>query len=200
MYEYIRGEISEINPSYLVLEAGGVGFFINISLNTYSRITEHKDALEIKKKCKVFVHQAIREDAHVLFGFFDRRERDIFRLLISVSGIGGNTARMILSSMNTQEIEEAISTGNVNALKSVKGIGLKTAQRVVIDLKDKFSNELAGIDELFASKGNLKTEALSALTTLGFNKMAAEKMIDKLLVEKKSLSVEELVKECLRRL
>jgi Holliday junction DNA helicase RuvA len=174
MFEYIKGKISEITPTYIVLENNSVGYYIEISVNTFSQIDEKNEIL-------LFLHQVIREDAHKLFGFTTKKEREIFRLLISVSGIGANTARMMLSSMIPDEIEGAILDGNVNLLKSIKGVGAKTAQRVIVDLRDKVGK----IDEssnIFVEQDNtLKNEALSALVMLGFAKNTVEKALDKLL-------------------
>ena len=130
MYEFIRGIITERNPAHIVIEAGGVGYFINISLNTYSKFNEQKEGL-------LFLHQVVRDDAHVLYGFSDKSERELFRNLISVNGVGSNTAIMMLSSLSPDEIAAAVTTENVAVLKAVKGIGIKTAQRIIIDLKDK---------------------------------------------------------------
>jgi len=194
MYEYIQGKLEKLTPTYAIVDVTGIGYFINITLYSYS-------FLEGKHDCRLFVHQAIREDAHVFFGFSDPRERDVFRMLISVSGIGTNTARMMLSSLSYNEIELAIQRSDINLLKTIKGIGLKTAQRVVIDLKDKLGK--AGPDnEIFmSSKGNtLKDESLSALIMLGFSKNAVEKVIDKILAINSNISVEELIKNALKQL
>ena len=170
-----------------------MGYFINISLSTFSK-------LEGKSEFKVLVHEVIREDSHLLFGFADADERDIFRLLISVSGVGANTARMMLSSLNSVEIEKAIMGSDVNVLKSVKGIGLKTAQRIIIDLKDKLG-KTAGTGEIFAFSDNTKREeALSALVMLGFAKSAVIKILDKIVKEEKNLTVEEMIKKALKNL
>jgi Holliday junction DNA helicase RuvA len=193
MYEYIKGKISELAPMYAVLDNGNIGYYINISLNTYSQITEKED-------CMLFIHQIIREDANTLYGFADKNEREIFRLLISVSGIGANTARMMLSSLSPSEIQKAIQNDNVSLIKSIKGIGIKTAQRVIIDLKDKISKTETET-EIFTPKYNtIKEESLSALVMLGFSKIAVEKTIDKILAENKTIRVEDLVKKALKQL
>ena len=142
MIDYIKGPITRITPAFLIVETGGMGYFVNISLNTFSK-------LEKKSEFRILIHEVIREDAHQLFGFADEEEREIFRLLISVTGVGANTARMMLSSLQPQEIEKAIIGSDVNVLKSVKGIGLKTAQRIIVDLKDKVG-KIAGSGEIFA--------------------------------------------------
>ena len=193
MIDYINGTITRITPAFLTIETGGMGYFINISLSTYSK-------LEGKEEFKILVHEVIREDAHQLFGFADREEREIFRLLISVSGVGAATARMMLSSLNPEEIEKAIIGSDVNLLKSVKGIGLKTAQRIIVDLKDKLGKP-SETGEIFAVSDNtMREEALSALVMLGFAKSSVSKVLDKILREEKTLSVEELIKRALKNL
>lgn len=193
MIDYIKGAITQITPTFLTLECGGIGYFVNISISTFSK-------LEGKTEYKVLVQEVIREDSHLLFGFADREERDIFRLLISVSGVGANTARMMLSSLNSVEIEKAIIGSDVNVLKSVKGIGLKTAQRIIIDLKDKLGKQ-AGSGEIFAFADNTKREeALSALVMLGFAKSAVSKILDKIVKEEKNLTVEDMIKRALKNL
>ncbi|MBE9469570.1 MAG: Holliday junction branch migration protein RuvA [Bacteroidetes bacterium] len=193
MYEYIKGNLIEINPTYAVVDAHGIGYFINISLNTYSKLSE-------KKECLLYIHQTIREDAHILYGFFDKKEREIFELLISVSGIGPNTARMMLSSLSSFEIKEAINTNNVTLLKSVKGIGAKSAQRIIIDLKDKLG-KFEETGEFLSSQNNTnKDEALSGLVMLGFSKNAVEKVLNKIISENNNLDIEELIKLALKRL
>jgi holliday junction DNA helicase RuvA len=193
MINYIKGTIIEINPTSVTIETGGIGYFVNISVNTFSK-------LDGKSENIILVHEVIREDSHQLFGFADKEERDIFRLLISVSGIGANTARMMLSSLNPGEVEKAIIESNVNVLKSVKGIGLKTAQRVIVDLKDKVGrSSLTG--EIFAFEDNSKREeALSALVMLGFARSAVSKVLDKIIREEKNLTVEDLIKRALKNL
>jgi Holliday junction DNA helicase RuvA len=193
MIDYIKGDITQITPTYLLIETGGIGYLVNISLTTFS-------SLETKKEYKILVHEVIREDSHQLFGFADNEERDIFRLLISVSGVGANTARMMLSSLNPGEIEKAILGSDSNLLKSVKGIGLKTAQRIIIDLKDKVGKH-AGSDEIFTFADNTKRdEALSALVMLGFAKSAVSKVLDKIVRDEKNLSVEDMIKRALKNL
>jgi Holliday junction DNA helicase RuvA len=193
MIDYIKGAITQITPTFLTLECGGIGYFVNISISTFSK-------LDGKNEYKVLVHEVIREDSHLLFGFADNEERDIFRLLISVSGVGANTARMMLSSLNSAEIEKAIIGSDVNVLKSVKGIGLKTAQRIIIDLKDKLGKQ-AGSGEIFAFADNTKREeALSALVMLGFAKSAVSKILDKIVKEEKNLTVEDMIKRALKNL
>ncbi len=193
MFEYIKAQLVELNPTYAIMDNNGLAYFINISLNTYSQLKEGEPTT-------LFLQQIVREDAHLLFGFADKAEREVFKLLITVSGIGANTARMMLSSLNTAEVKSAIESGNVNVLKSVKGIGLKTAQRVIIDLKDKIGK--TEIDEnIFTTLNNTKREeALSALVMLGFNKPAIEKALDKITNEESDFSVEELIKFALKRL
>lgn len=191
MLDFIKGEIVELNPAYVVLEANSLGYFVNISLSTYTVLSE-------QKMCKLYVYEAIREDAYILYGFLSPADRQIFLHLISVSGVGANTARMIMSSLSTAEIQEVIATQNENALKSVKGIGLKTAQRIIVDLKDKIlRTEVSGVLPLIPVSST-KSEALSALVMLGFNQQASQKALDKILAESPQLSVEELIKKALK--
>ena len=193
MIDYIKGSITQITPTFLTIEAGGIGYFINISLTTFTR-------LEGKNDYKILVQEIIREDSHQLFGFADKEERDVFRLLISVTGVGAATARMMLSSLNPAEIEKAIIGSDVNLLKSVKGIGLKTAQRIIVDLKDKLGKQ-TGTDEIFTVTDNTRREeALSALVMLGFAKSAVVKVLDKIIREEKNLTVEDLIKRALKNL
>lgn len=196
MYEFIEGKLKELTPAYAIMQIGGIGYLVQISLNTYSQLNSSAS----KDNCNLFVHQVIREDAQLLFGFYTKLEREIFRLLITVSGVGANTARMILSSMNPDEISKAIADSNVNALKNVKGIGLKTAQRIIVDLKDKINLSSTG-DENFLLKDNrIKDEALNALVTLGFPKSTVDKVLDKLLSAGNQYNVEDLVKQALKNL
>jgi len=193
MIDYIKGAITRITPTFLTLETGGVGYFINISISTFSR-------LEGKSDYKILVHEVIREDSHQLYGFADNEERGVFRLLISVSGVGANTARVMLSSLSPGEIEKAIIGSDVDILKSIKGIGLKTAQRIIVDLKDKVGKQ-TGSDELFALADNtIRDEALSALVMLGFAKSTVLKVLEKIAREEKSLTVEDMIKRALKNL
>ncbi len=193
MITHIKGKLIEKTPTYVVVETAGLGYLLHISLNTYSKISD--DELVF-----LYTHLSVKEDSHTLFGFVDKIEREIFRLLISVSGVGPSIARTMLSSMTTDEIQQAIASENVGVIKSVKGIGVKTAQRVLIDLKDKILKTYS-IDEVSASVNNTnKNEALSALEVLGFVKKQAEKVIDKILLEDNTLSVEALIKKALKNL
>jgi len=193
MFEYIQGRLVELTPTYAVIEAGNIGYFIHISLYTYTKLTKSTEA-------KLFIHQVIRDDAHLFFGFADKHEREMFLMLISVTGIGANTARMILSSLSPTEIEQAIFEGNVALLKSIKGIGTKSAQRVIVDLKDKIG-KTAEIDEIFATESNtLREESLSALVMLGFSKASVQKVLDQILQQENEITVEELIKKALKKL
>ena len=193
MISHIKGRLVEKNPTDVVIESGGVGYFINISLNTFSKIPDKEDL-------KLYTHLLVREDAHILYGFAEKSEREIFRLLISVSGIGASTARTMLSSMEPIQIRDAIASDNVGAIQSIKGIGAKTAQRVILDLKDKIL-KIYDIDEVSSSQDNTnKDEALSALEVLGFTKKQSEKVIDKILKGEPHLSVEEIIKHALKNL
>jgi Holliday junction DNA helicase RuvA len=193
MIDYIKGAIAQVTPTFIILETGNVGYFINISLTTFTK-------LEGRSECKILIHEVIREDSHQLFGFADKEERDIFRMLLSVSGIGASTARMMLSSLSPEEIDKAIASADVNILKSIKGIGLKSAQRIIVDLKDKFGKQ-TGSGEIFAFSDNTKRdEALSALVMLGFAKSAVVKVLDKIVREGKDLTVEDIIKKALKNL
>ena len=193
MYEFIRGIFIERNAAHIVIETGGVGYFVNISLNTYSKINNQKEGL-------LYLHQAIREDAHVLYGFADKSERDLFRNLISVNGVGASTAIMMLSSLSPDEIAAAVTTENVAVLKAVKGIGIKTAQRIIIDLKDKLG-KLYETDQILPLPNNtILNESLSALVMLGFVKRDAEKVVSKILQEQPQTTVEGVIKQALKRL
>ena len=195
MFDYIKGEPTELNPAYVVLETGGIGYCIHITLPTFS-------ALSGKTNAKLYVYEAIREDAHLLYGFMNQAERQLFLLLISVSGIGANTARMIMSSYSSQEIQEMIATGNVVALNAIKGIGSKTAQRIIVDLKDKIQ-KIALVpgqssNPVFAANNELKEEAVSALVMLGFAAAASQKTVDQILKSEPHLRVEQLIKMALK--
>jgi Holliday junction DNA helicase RuvA len=200
MIEYIKGELADDTPAYAVIEAHGVGYGLNISLNTYS-------AIQGKKEVRLWAYEAIREDAYMLFGFATRQEREMFMLLITVSGVGANTARMILSSMTVAELCNVISTGNEKLLKSVKGIGLRTAQRIIVDLKDKIVT--SGIaQELPSNAGqstplvnnSVKDEAVGALTMLGFAPAPSQKVVVAILQQQPDLPVEQVVKLALKQI
>lgn len=193
MIDYIKGQIAELTPTSVTIETYGIGYFINISLNTYS-------ALENLKEAKLFIYESIREDAHQLFGFFDNRERLIFTHLISVSGVGASTARVMLSSMNPNELVAIISTGNADLLKTVKGIGLKTAQRIIVELKDKLKTEGADMLQISAVTNPSGDEAIAALVMLGFSQPASQKVVGKILKEKPDSKVEEIIKTALKML
>lgn len=195
MIAHIQGQITEITPTYTVIDCSGVGYHINISLNTFSEISG-------KKEAKLYTHLAIREDAQVLYGFSYRDERALFLHLISVSGVGGSTAMIMLSSLQADEIIEAIAIQDTDVLKSIKGIGNKTAERIIVDLKDKISKlETSEGNKINSIDNTIKQEALSALVMLGFNKKATEKALNKILkLEEKPSSVEELVKKALKLL
>lgn len=195
MYEYIQGTVAEAAPAYAVIDAGGVGYFINISLQTYSQIENLASA-------KLFVHYLVREDAQTLFGFATKKERELFRLLISVSGVGGNTARMILSTYSTSELQNIIATGNAVLLKNVKGLGLKTAQKIIVELSGKMLDlNDAGMAAVANTGSNeIYDEALAALVMLGFGKAASEKVLRQIMKAEPSITVEEAVREALKRL
>jgi Holliday junction DNA helicase RuvA len=193
MYEYIKGKLIESSPAHAVIDINGVGYFLNISLNSYTHIHQLNEVL-------LYVHENIREDAHLLFGFFDKNERELFRHLISVSGVGANTARMMLSSVSPAELTNAIVTGNVNTLKAVKGIGLKTAQRILVELKDKLGKGSLGDNFLPGIDNTVRDEALSALVMLGFVKANCQKVVEQILTENPSLTVEMVIKQAFKML
>ena len=195
MIEYIKGEITDLTPTCCVLETNGIGFQLNVSLVTYQE-------LQGQSAARLYVYENIREDAHVLYGFWTKAERELFLLLISVSGVGAATARMILSSFSVTELQEIIATGNVNAIKSVKGIGLKSAQRIIVDLKDKVElgmrNEELGMGNVSLSSNNENMEeAVAALVALGFQKAASVKVVEKLMKEDATMAVGKIVKRAL---
>ena len=197
MISYIKGKLIEKNPAYVVIEtAGGVGFYINISLATFSKLKDENEEI------KLLTYFIVKEDAQILYGFMEEEERDLFKLLLTVNGIGPNTARLILSSMSVGEVLNAIATEDVKAIQSVKGIGAKTAQRVIVELKDKAKKaDWAGTAKISVSYNNNKYEALSALVALGFPKSGAETVLDKIIkAEGIQLSVEELIKKSLKLL
>ena len=199
MIEYIKGELADLSPAMAVVEAGGVGYAMNISLNTYS-------AIQGKNAVKLYAFEAIREDAHVLYGFVSKKERELFQLLITVSGIGPNTARMVLSSMSPSELCNSISTGNEKLIKGIKGIGLKTAQRIIVDLRDKIVT--LGIAEEIPAGGSIqspvnnqvKDEAVSALTMLGFSPAPSQTVVVSILQERPDAPVEEVIKLALKQI
>ncbi|MDP3453778.1 MAG: Holliday junction branch migration protein RuvA [Bacteroidales bacterium] len=196
MYDYIKGELAELTPTEVVIENNQIGYKLLISLQTYSQLKRDTD-------CKLFIYHHLREDTEQLYGFFNKEERSLFCHLIEVSGIGPNTARMMLSSMSSEEIRNAIITGDVNRLKSIKGIGLKTAQRMLIDLKDKIGKSSTGdtvAQYLPGTSGKQREEASSALILLGFSKSNVDKVLDSLIKENPSHTLEELIKLSLKRL
>lgn len=197
MLEYIKGEIADITPATVVIDCNGVGYIANISLNTYS-------AIQGKKEVKLYLFESIREDAYVLFGFSSKKERSLFTLLISVSGIGGNTARMILSAMTSDELIGVIAGENIALLKSVKGIGMKTAQRVIVELKDKISNadfaSSVGVVSAVSVNKEVMSEAVSALNMLGFATAPSQKIVIQLLKNNPDAPVEKIIKDALKML
>ena len=193
MITHLKGKLTEKNPTHIVVECGGVGYFINISLHTFSKLLD-------SEQISIFTHLQVKEDSHTLYGFAEKSEREIFRLLLSVSGIGSSTARTMLSSLSPAQIRDAIASGDAATIQSIKGIGTKTAQRVILDLRDKIL-KVYDIDEVSASSNNTnKEEALSALEVLGFARRSAEKVVDKVLRQDTSLSVENIIKLSLKNL
>ena len=204
MIEYVKGEIVEITPAYAVIDVHGVGYGLNISLNTYS-------AIQGKSEARLWVYEAIREDAYVLFGFGTKEERDMFLLLITVSSVGANTARVILSELTVAELCNVIATGNERILKGVKGIGLKTAQRIIVDLKDKIPQELGvqefrstgtqtSVPKINAAQKQVRDEAVGALTMLGFSPAPTQKVVNAILKEHPDAPVEQVVKMALKQI
>lgn len=193
MITHIQGRLVEKNPTDVVIECNGVGYFINISLHTFSE-------LPASENVKLFTHLLVREDAHILYGFSSVAEREIFRLLISVSGVGASIARTMLSSLAPEQVLDAISMNDIPTIQSVKGIGAKTAQRVVLDLKDKIL-KVYGLSSISAGTSNTnKNEALSALETLGFVRKQSEKVVDAIVKENPEASVEMIIKQALKNL
>jgi len=193
MITHIRGKLVEKNPTYAIIECNGVGYFLHISLNTFSKIPDSEAVL-------LFTHLYIREDAHTLFGFADKTEREIFKLLISVSGVGPSIARTMLSSMTTDQIQQAIASEDIPTIQSVKGIGAKTAQRVIIDLKDKILKTYDLKEDSINTSNTIKEEALSALEVLGFTRKQVEKMVQKILRESPTITLENIIKQALKNL
>ena len=193
MITHIQGKLVEKTPTEVVIDCGGVGYHINISLHTYS-------LLPASDQIKLFTYLQVKEDAHTLFGFVEKSEREIFKMLLSVSGIGSSIARTMLSSLEPKQVIHAIAVGDVNTIQSVKGIGGKTAQRAILDLKDKVL-KLYDLDEVSISQNNTnKDEALSALEVLGFNKKLAEKVVDKIVAQDIDATVESIIKQALKNL
>jgi Holliday junction DNA helicase RuvA len=193
MITHIKGRLVEKAPTSVVIESNGIGYLINISLNTFSQIPDNENL-------KLYTHLQIKEDSHTLYGFYTIKEREIFRLLISVNGIGSNIARTMLSSISPEQIIDAISRENVSLIQSVKGIGSKTAQRVIIDLRDKIL-KVYDLDQGITSSNNTnREEALSALEVLGINKRSSEALVDRIVVENPDISVESIIKETLKNL
>ena len=195
MYEYISGKVAELAPTYAVVEAAGVGYYINISLQTFSAV-EHADNV------RLYVHFAVREDAQALYGFATKEERELFRSLISVSGVGGNTARTILSTYSPSELRNIIATENAVLLKNVKGLGLKTAQKIIVELSGKIAlmGATSAVETAPVADGGIYDEAMAALTMLGFQRAASDKALKAILKESPSIAVEEAVRQALRRM
>lgn len=193
MITHIQGKLAEKNPTHVVIDCNGVGYMLNISLHTYSQIPDNE-------QLKLYTHLQVKEDSHTLYGFSSLAEREIFRLLISVSGIGSSIARTMLSSLTPKQVREGIASSDVALIQSIKGIGAKTAQRVIIDLKDKIL-KIYDLDEVSVSKGNTnKDEALSALEVLGFVKKQAERVVDKIMIAQPDADVETIIKQALKNL
>lgn len=193
MLDYLKGRIIEISPTHVVLDNNGIGYFINISINTYSNLSGKEESL-------LYIHEVIREDTHQLYGFTDKDEKGIFLHLISVNGVGANTARVMLSSLAPSEIVSAIGHNDINLLKSIKGIGAKTAERIIVDLRDKVTKFADGGQIVAPMDNTIKDEALSALVMLGFPKVKVEKVLNNILNLKSDYSVEGLIKEALKRI
>ena len=195
MIEYVKGNITELTPTYVVVETAGVGYFCNISLTTYTK-------LQGQNETKVYVYESIREDAHSLFGFYNKKERELFLLLISTSGVGANTARVILSSYNPEELANIIASGDVNSMNKIKGIGLKTAQRLILDLKEKVLKLLPEDAEVVSVSDStgVGEEAVMALTMLGYTAANAKKAVEKVVKQEPGLAVEQIIKKALKLL
>ncbi len=196
MYEYIQGPVAELTPTGAVIDAGGVGYYLIISLQTFSQIGSAPQA-------KLYTHYVVREDAQLLYGFFTRTEREVFRLLIGVSGVGGNTARMILSSFTAEEVRTLVATGQADVLKSVKGLGIKTAQKIIVELRDKIGSVSGEFSPALSAQGAgdaTYQEALSALVMLGFTRTASEKALQSVSRENSGASVEDLIRLTLKKM
>jgi Holliday junction DNA helicase RuvA len=193
MFAYIEGILVEKNPTYAVIDCQGVGYMLHISLNTFSKLHQERET------CRLFTHLQIKEDAHTLYGFSSQEERQLFRMLIAVSGIGASTAQMMLSAMSASELTSCIASGDASALQSIKGVGTKTAQRIVIELQSKIAKTDISINKMNSSNNNVRNEALSALVLLGFSRQNAEKAVDKVLKHSDGdMSIENLIKESLK--
>lgn len=193
MITHLKGKLVEKSPTNVVIEVNGIGYWVNISLTTFSQIPDNENI-------KLYTHLQVKEDSHSLYGFYSKKEREIFRLLISVSGVGTSTARTMLSSLDPQQVVEAISTNNVSIVQSVKGIGSKTAQRLIIELRDKIL-KIYDLDETYVNSNNTtREEALSALEVLGINKKSSERLVDNIIKENQDISVEEIIKETLKNI
>lgn len=196
MIEYVKGKIAECTPTYAIIDIGGLGYMVNISLTTYETIKDQEEA-------KLIIHEAIREDAYNLYGFATTEEREFFRLLIAVSGVGANTARMILSSSTTGDLKRAIMLDDVKSIKAIKGIGQKTAERIIVDLKDKMEGletTETPANKMSAKDNKVREDALSALEVLGFQRSAARKVVDSIIAETADATVEAVVKTAIKRL
>lgn len=193
MIEYIKGVIAELTPAYAVIDNHGIGYMINISLYSYETLQKQPNGKTI-----LYIHEAIREDAHILYGFANKLERELFLLLISVSGVGPNTARMILSAIAPDDLGAAIASGNVNMLKAVKGIGAKTAQRIIVDLKDKIKTDTSTLLSMMPANNEVYEEALAALVMLGFTQATSQKVLTKLLATDNHITVEDAIKQALK--
>jgi Holliday junction DNA helicase RuvA len=193
MITHLKGKLVEKSPTNVVIEVNGIGYWVNISLTTFSQIPDNENI-------KLYTHLQVKEDSHSLYGFYSKKEREIFRLLISVSGVGTSTARTMLSSLDPQQVVEAISSNNVSIVQSVKGIGSKTAQRLIIELRDKIL-KIYDLDETYVNSNNTtREEALSALEVLGINKKSSERLVDNIIKENQDISVEEIIKETLKNI
>ena len=193
MITHLRGKLVEKNPTYLVIECNGVGYFVHISLNTYSKITD-------SEAIKLYTYLSVKEDSHTLYGFMDALEREVFKLLISVSGIGTATARTMLSSMTPEQVQQAIASEDVATIQSIKGIGVKTAQRVIIELKDKIVKTYQISEDSAHSNNTIKEEALSALEVLGFARKQVDKLVQKIIQESPEITLENIIKQALKNL
>ncbi len=194
MIDYLKGRLIEKSPTHAVIECGGIGYFVNISVNTFGEMSD-------TELCQLWIHFIVREDAQVLYGFAGKDEREVFRKLISVSGVGANTARMILSGMSTDEVRSTIQNQNATALKSIKGIGAKSAQRIIVDLHDKISGVDKNLENITLVGNSIKNDALVALSSLGFDKTKTDKTLDKIIKSQDDeLSVEELIRLALKQL